>query len=54
MPSHCSTASATPCTTKTACPSTALEARDIEIIYGDAVTELVRLETLIRDARGQP
>lgn len=35
-------------------PVTALEARDIEIIYGDAVTELVRLETLIRDARGRP
>jgi hypothetical protein len=35
-------------------PVTALEARDIEIIYGDAVTELARFETLIRGARGQP
>jgi hypothetical protein len=34
-------------------PVTALEARDIEIIYGDAVTELARFETLIREARGQ-
>ena len=33
-------------------PVTALEARDIEIIYGDAVTELARFETLIREARG--
>ena len=35
-------------------PVTALEARDIEIIYGDAVTELAPVETLIRKARGQP
>ena len=34
-------------------PVTALESRDIEIIYGDAVTELARFETLIREARGQ-
>ena len=34
-------------------PVTALEARDIEIIYGDAVTELAPIETLIRKARGQ-
>jgi hypothetical protein len=34
-------------------PVTALEARDIEIIYGDAVTELAPFETLIRAARGQ-
>jgi hypothetical protein len=34
-------------------PVTFLEARDIEIIYGDAVTELARFETLIREARGQ-
>ncbi len=34
-------------------PVTALEARDIEIIYGDAVTELAPIETLIRNARGQ-
>jgi hypothetical protein len=33
-------------------PVTALESRDIEIIHGDAVTELPRLETLIRQARG--
>ncbi len=32
-------------------PVTALESRDIEIIYGDAVTELARFETLIRQAR---
>jgi len=32
-------------------PVTALESRDIEIIYGDAVTELARFETLIREAR---
>lgn len=34
-------------------PVTFLEARDIEIIYGDAVTELARFETLIRQAQGQ-
>jgi hypothetical protein len=34
-------------------PVTALESGDIEIIYGDAVTELARFETLIREARGQ-
>jgi hypothetical protein len=34
-------------------PVTFLESRDIEIIYGDAVTELARFETLIREARGQ-
>jgi len=34
-------------------PVTALESRDIEIIYGDAVAELARFETLIREARGQ-
>jgi hypothetical protein len=34
-------------------PVTALESRDIEIIHGDAVTELARFETLIRQARGQ-
>ena len=34
-------------------PVTFLEARDIEIIYGDAVTELACFETLIREARGQ-
>jgi len=34
-------------------PVTALEARDIEIIYGDAITELAPIETLIRKARGQ-
>jgi hypothetical protein len=34
-------------------PVTFLEARDIEIIYGDAVTELAPFETLIRAARGQ-
>ena len=34
-------------------PVTALESRDIEIIYGDAVTELARFETLIREARGE-
>ena len=34
-------------------PVTALESRDIEIIYGDAVTELARFETLIREARRQ-
>ena len=34
-------------------PVTALESRDIEIIYGDAITELARFETLIREARGQ-
>ena len=34
-------------------PVTFLEARDIEIIYGDAVTELARFETLIREARGR-
>jgi hypothetical protein len=33
-------------------PVTALESRDIEIIYGDAVTELAPIETLIRQARG--
>lgn len=33
-------------------PVTFLEARDIEIIYGDAVTELARFEMLIRKARG--
>ena len=32
-------------------PVTALESRDIEIIYGDAVTELARFEMLIRQAR---
>jgi hypothetical protein len=32
-------------------PVTALESRDIEIIYGDAVTELARFETLIRQGR---
>jgi hypothetical protein len=32
-------------------PVTALESRDIEIIYGDAVTELARFEALIRRAR---
>jgi len=32
-------------------PVTALESRDIEIIYGDAVSELARFETLIRQAR---
>jgi hypothetical protein len=32
-------------------PVTALESRDIEIIYGDAVPELARFETLIRQAR---
>jgi hypothetical protein len=34
-------------------PVTALEARDIEIIYGDSVTELAPIENLIRKARGQ-
>jgi hypothetical protein len=34
-------------------PVTALESRDIDIIYGDAITELARFETLIREARGQ-
>ena len=34
-------------------PVTFLESRDIEIIYGDAITELARFETLIRKARGQ-
>ena len=34
-------------------PVTALEARDIEIIHGDAVTELAPIETLIRKAWGQ-
>jgi hypothetical protein len=34
-------------------PVTALEARDIEIIYGDSVTELARFETLLREARGR-
>lgn len=32
-------------------PVTALESRDIEIIYDDAVGELARFETLIRQAR---
>jgi hypothetical protein len=35
-------------------PVTFLETRDIEAIHGDAVTELARLETLIREAQGQP
>ena len=35
-------------------PVTFLEARDIEIIHGDAITELAPIETLIRKARGQP
>jgi hypothetical protein len=34
-------------------PVTFLEARDIEIIHGDAITELAPIETLIRKARGQ-
>jgi hypothetical protein len=34
-------------------PVTFLETRDIEIIHGDAVTELPRLKTLIRQARRQ-
>ena len=34
-------------------PVTFLESRDIEIIYGDAVTELAPFETLIRQARGE-
>ncbi len=34
-------------------PVTFLESRDIEIIYGDAITELARFETLIREAGGQ-
>jgi hypothetical protein len=34
-------------------PVTFLESRDIEIIYGDAITELARFETLIRETRGQ-
>ena len=34
-------------------PVTALEARDIEIIYGDSVTERARFETLLREARGR-
>lgn len=35
-------------------PVTALDARDIEIIYGDSVTELAPVETLIRIVRGLP
>jgi hypothetical protein len=53
MHSRCSTASAIPCITEDGLPVTALESRDIEIIYGDAVAELARFETLIREARGQ-
>ena len=34
-------------------PVTFLESRDIEIIYGDAVTELARFDTLLREARGR-
>jgi hypothetical protein len=34
-------------------PVTALESRDIEDIYNDALSELAPFETLIREARGQ-
>jgi hypothetical protein len=35
-------------------PVTAIESREIEDIYNDAVSELAPFETLIRKARGQP
>jgi hypothetical protein len=34
-------------------PVTALDAREIETIYADAISELAPIETLIRKARGQ-
>jgi hypothetical protein len=34
-------------------PVTALDAREIEAIYADAISELAPIETLIRKARGQ-
>jgi hypothetical protein len=35
-------------------PVTALDARDVETIYADAISELASIESLIRQAGGQP